>query len=240
VLVVDDEPLARRRLLRMLGRIAGVTQADEAADGIEALERIERERPDVVLLDIRMPGLDGLTLAAEGRGLPPIIFTTAHDEYAVQAFEVAAVDYLLKPVREERLRAALDRVGAGRRADPAALRALLERLAPPDVAPISARSGASVRFFDPRAITRFWARDKYTAFQQEGREYLLDESLAQLEERLSAAGFLRIHRAELVNLKHVRALHGRDDAVTVELSDGQTATVSRRFAAQLRRRLGLG
>ena len=237
-LVVDDEPLARRRLVRMLAKLPGVTIAGEAGDGVEALELLARDRPDVILLDIQMPGLDGLELARITPDLPPIVFTTAFDEHAVQAFEVCAVDYLLKPVRLERLRAALAKVAQSRPgAD--ALRELLARLAPPDVPPIAARSGGAVRLFDPRAISRFRAQDKYCTFQHEGREYLLDDSLATLEARLGPLGFARVHRAELVNLKHVRALHARDDAAWVELADGQTAPVSRRLAPELRRRLGL-
>jgi DNA-binding LytR/AlgR family response regulator len=239
VLVVDDEPLARRRLVRLLAQIAGVELAGEAADGVEALQSIERERPDVVLLDIRMPGLDGLALAESREGLPPIVFTTAHDEYAVRAFEVSAVDYLMKPVKLERLRAALAKARGRASGDGAGLRALLERLLPPEVAPVVARAGASVRVFDPRSISRFRAEDKYVVFRAGGRDHLLDESLSRLEERLAPLGFVRVHRAELVNLGHVRALHGRDDEARVELSDGQTAPVSRRFAAELRRRLGI-
>jgi DNA-binding LytR/AlgR family response regulator len=192
-----------------------------------------------VLLDIRMPGLDGLSLAASRSDLPPVIFTTAFDEHAVAAFEVNAVDYLLKPVKLERLRAALAKLRGRESPDSASLRAVLERLAPREVAPITVRSGASVRLFDPRAITRFRAEDKYVAFREGEREHLLDESLAELETRLAPLGFLRVHRAELVNLEHVRALHGRDDEARLELSDGQSVPVSRRLVPELRRRLGI-
>lgn len=110
VLVVDDEPLARRRLIRLLGKIHETEVVGEAANGEEALARIREKDPDVVLLDIRMPGVDGLRLVSENRDLPPIIFTTAYDEYAVQAFEANAVDYLLKPVQSARLEVALGKV----------------------------------------------------------------------------------------------------------------------------------
>jgi DNA-binding LytR/AlgR family response regulator len=241
VLIVDDEPPARRRLRRMLERMSEVEVCGEAGDGAEALERIAELAPDVVLLDVRMPGLDGIELAARGDSLPPIVFTTAYDEYALRAFDVAAVDYLLKPIQEARLRVALER--AGRRAgalDAARVRALLERLAhPAPVRPLAARAGPLVRFVDPREVTRIEATDRYAVVRHAGAELVLDESLASLEARLRELGFVRTHRAELVNLSHVRALRDDDDGLVAELSDGQRARVSRRLAPELRRRLGL-
>jgi two-component system LytT family response regulator len=240
VLVVDDEPLARARLLRLLAGIEGVEPAGEAASGREALEKLAALAPDCVLLDVRMPGGSGLEVAKASRA--PVIFTTAHDEYAVEAFELSAVDYLLKPVRRERLLQALDKVRQGQPRDPARLDALLERLlaGPGGAAPprISARRGGATHFFDPAEIARFTAAAGYTAFQRDGQEFLLDESLGQLEARLAPLGFLRIHRSELVRLDAIRALRGEHGAHEVELADGQRAPVSRRLVADLRRRLG--
>jgi DNA-binding LytR/AlgR family response regulator len=242
-LVVDDEPLARRRLIRMLERMPDVEVAGQAGDGVEALEAIRRLDLDVVLLDIRMPGLDGLTLASSADDLPPIVFTTAYNEHAVDAFEVAAVDYLLKPVRRERLASALDRVRSrSEQTMPSQLRELLDRVTrtdTPEPTPVTARAGGSVKIFDPREIARFSATSKVTVFRRDGREYVLDESLSSLESRLADLGFLRVHRSELINLKHVTALRSQDGGSVVDLSDGQTATVSRRQAAELRRRLGI-
>jgi two-component system LytT family response regulator len=241
VLVVDDEPLARSRLLRMLERIEGVASVGEAATGREALAKIAALAPDCVLLDVRMPGLSGLEVARATD--VPVVFTTAHDAHAVEAFEVAAVDYLLKPVRRERLERALDKVRGGARADPARLAALLERLAARGSAVsalrISARRGDAVHVFDPAEIARFSAAGGYTSFRRDGHEFLLDESLGQLEERLAPLGFLRVHRAELVRLDAVRSLRGEAGSTEVELSDGQRAPVSRRLVGELRRRLGL-
>jgi DNA-binding LytR/AlgR family response regulator len=241
VLVVDDEPLARGRLLRMLGGLAGVEPVGEATTGREALDKIAELAPDCVLLDVRMPGLDGLEVAKASD--VPVIFTTAHDDYAVEAFELAAVDYLLKPVRRERLLRALDKVRRGAAAGPARLDALFERFlassGPAPLARISARCGDAVHLFDPAEIVRFTAAGGYTSFRREGREFLLDESLNQLEERLVPLGFLRVHRAELVRLDAVRALHGEHGSTEIELSDGQRAPVSRRLVAELRRRLGI-
>jgi len=243
VLVVDDETLARNRLTRMLGRIEGVEVAGEAADGVEALRKIKELCPDVVFLDIRMPGLDGLTLASTVPDLPPIVFTTAYDEYAVRAFDASAADYLMKPIEADRLEQAVERVrsrsgGAGS----ARLRTLLDELARrdgPDLVRITARSRDAIRVFDPAAITRFRSEDKVTVFRHGGEEFLLDESLQSLEERLARFGFFRAHRGELVNLHHVLAVRTEDDATRVELADGQTAAVSRRSVAELKRRLGM-
>ncbi len=236
VLVVDDEEPARRRLVRMLGRIAGVRVLGEAADGVDARAALRRQRPDVVLLDIHMPELDGLTLLAEEPDMPPVVFTTAYDQHAVRAFELAAVDYLLKPIQQARLEQALGRARALAAAELVSLHGRLFPAAPPR---LMARSGGTTRLFDPEAITRIWAADKYALFVADGREFVLDDSLVSLERQLSAHNFLRVHRAELVNLAAVVALHERGGRVHVELSDGQRAAVSRRLLAELKRRLGV-
>lgn len=243
LLLVDDEPLARRRLARLLGRIPDAEVVGEAGNGEEALQRVQELQPDAILLDVRMPGLDGLSLARQHSELPPIVFVTAYDSHAVDAFEANAVDYLLKPVQLERLTQALDRVRKRRNPEPEKLGALLQEiLSRRNQAPearVSARLGSTIRIFDAGAIARFRAEDRYTAFLHEGEEYLLDESLNALEERLAGSGFIRVHRSELINLRRVRALHLEDGALEVELTDGQRAGVSRRQAAELRRRLGL-
>ncbi len=241
VLIVDDEAVARRRLRRQLERLGGVAIAGEAADGEEVLARIAESAPEVVLLDVRMPGMDGLEVAER---LPPtchVIFTTAHEEYAVKAFEKAAVDYLLKPIESERLEEALERVRRLERpAGGAELARVLRQVAghqePPRVA---ARRGGTTRLFDPRRIARFHAEQGYTVFRLDGRRYLLDDSIVALATRLRPWGFLRIHRGEVINLHQVKALRREDDATVVELADGQSATVSRRHLKALKKALGL-
>ena len=255
VLIVDDEAPARRRLHRMLERVNGVEFAGEAIDGVDALHKIRGLKPDAVLLDIRMPGLDGMTLARTAGNLPPIIFTTAYDEFAVEAFEACAVDYLLKPVEQERLESALAKVRTRPGIGSIPLDDLLTRLGPavggalgtlaaavPDAsAPdhrISARSGDTVHMFDARQIARFHADSKYTVFTHEGREYLTEESLASIEDRLSHLDLFRCHRAELIALDRVRVLRNTDGAPHVELDDGQLARVSRRLLVGLKETLG--
>lgn len=232
VLVVDDEAPARRRLVRMLERLDGVTVVGQAADGEAALTLLTELRdapPDALLLDIDMPQMDGLELA-EQAGLPPIIFTTAHSEHALRAFEVAAVDYLLKPISPQRLADALDRVRAAP-STPAAPEGPLR---------ITARSGNTTHVIEAAEICRFYAEDKYTVFVHEGRELMLDDSLATLERRLGGHGFFRTHRSELINLATVRALVTEGGSTKVQLADGSEAAVGRRVVAELKRRLGIG
>lgn len=238
VLVVDDEEPARRRLLRLLAEIPGIEIAGEAENGTEALRACEELLPELLLLDIRMPELDGLALAARWEGgLPPVIFVTAFDEHAVRAFEVGAIDYLMKPVRKERLEAALER--ARKRMVPAAdsFKALAPR--EPDAPRIVTHEPGNVRIFDARSLTRLWSSEKYTVFIADGKEQLTAEPLSALETRLAPFGFLRVHRAELIRLSAVRALKSEAGIVEVELEDGQLARVSRRSIAALKTQLGL-
>ncbi len=239
-LIVDDEAPARRRLRRVLERIGGVDVVGEATDGADGTDALKTLRPDLLLLDIDMPERDGLQLAA----LAPtthVIFVTAHAEHAVEAFELAAVDYLLKPVREARLREALERVRSRSAPPPGAhlaeaLRALLP--AEPPVPRLSAAEGDIVHVFDARTIDRLSAANRYVSLVHDGREYLLDESLNTLEERLRPYDFVRVHRAELINLKHVRRLRRLGTTADVELLSGARVKVSRRLLPELERRLG--
>lgn len=233
VLVVDDEAPARRRLVRMLERLGGLEVVGEAGDGEQALALVRERAPELLLLDIDMPEMDGLELA-ELPGMPLVIFTTAHAEHAVRAFEVAAVDYLLKPIARERLAEAIERARA--RGGRAAV-ASPATDAPPR---ITARSGGTVHVIDASEITRFHATDKVTIFVHEGRELVLDDSLSALEERLGAHGFFRTHRSELVSLAAIKALHTDGGSTRVELRDGSQAAVGRRVVAELKRRLGIG
>ena len=240
ILVVDDEPLARKRLIRLLQKFPDTEVVGEASNGREALQQIRAADPDLVFLDIRMPGLDGLAVARQAEAT--IVFTTAYDEYAVQAFESNAVDYLLKPVQEKRLALALERVRRRDAVESARVANLVRQVLEGyerEAVRVTARIGNTVRVFDPREICRFHAEERYTTFLHQGKQVLLDETLNSLESRLAPLGFVRVHRAELVNLHRVAALHSEDGVAEVELADGQRAPVSRRQAPELRRRLGL-
>ena len=234
-LVVDDEAPARRRLIRMLDELGGVEVVGEAEDGEQALEQINRCAPDVVFLDIQMPRMDGLALAGRYVDLPPLVFVTAFDKFALKAFEVNAVDYLLKPVSPDRLAAAVERVAS---------RSKLQRAAPVLPPPtggtrIVASSRGVIRLFEATELTRLWSSDKYTVFRAGAEEHLTEEPLSAIEARLAPHGFLRTHRAELINLQRVRSLLFEAGSYEVELSDGQRARVSRRMVSQVKRALGI-
>lgn len=242
LLVVDDEPLARRRLRRLLEEIDGCEVVGEAGDGREAQACIARTRPDAVFLDIQMPQLDGLTLAAQSCSLPPVVFVTAYDAFAVRAFELGALDYLLKPISRERLALTLDRLRDVRASQQTGasgrlLGAWVARQSIPAPARLVCASQDELRVFDARQITRFWASSKYTLFLADGAEQLTDESLQTLQERFEPFGFLRVHRAELVNMSHARALTTHGGEAVLWLTDDQQVPVSRRRLGAVRARL---
>jgi DNA-binding LytR/AlgR family response regulator len=237
-LVVDDEGPARRRLVRQLTEL-GVHVAGEAEDGEQALAKAQALSPDVIFLDVRMPGIDGMTLAQRYLDLPPVVFCTAYDEFALRAFEVNAVDYLLKPVRSERLVATLEKLRVRRGASRAHTSDALESVAPVPPTRVLSSSRGVLRVFDALAITRFWSSSKYTAFIGDGCEQLTEESLSTLHTRLVRFGFRRVHRGELVRVSAVTALKFEHGLYDVHLVDGQIAKVSRRSVSALKRALGL-
>lgn len=226
ILVVDDERLARQRLRRLLRDIPDAEIVGEATDGIEALRAIQKHRPEIALLDINMPGLDGLSVATEA-AVPAVIFTTAHVEHAAAAFDADAVDYLLKPVRAELLDRALRR--AERR---------LKHAASAEQHRLTVHTAGGVRFVDARRVVAFRAADKYSEFEYGGEQLLLRDSLDTLEKQLENSGFARVHRKVLVRRDAIVGLLIRQGRVVLQLTDGTSAEVSRRRAPELRRVLG--
>jgi DNA-binding LytR/AlgR family response regulator len=235
VLVADDEAPARRMLARLLDQLGGHELVGEAASGLEALELVGRTRPDVLLLDIDMPELGGLELAARYAHLPPVVFVTAHDAHAVRAFELDAVDYLLKPVRLERLAAALQRVAQRTGVATPSFAALPVG----DTPRVVTHERGEIRVFDVGTIDRFRAAEKYTVFLAQGHEHMTEEPLVALEGRLRSYGFLRVHRSELVRVAAIRALTGDALAHELVLADGQRVRVARRFLAVVKHALGI-
>ncbi len=206
VLIVDDEAPARRRLARMLDEAASLelAQVKQARNANEAEGLLAAEDFDLVFLDINMPGMSGLEFAQRSE-LPKLVFVTAHDEHALAAFEVGAIDYSLKPLTAQRLERCLERVGessAGGAGQLSELRATLARLsgqmAKSVPTRISARSGETTRVFALETISHFYAAEKYTAFRISGEEQLLDESLSDLEMRLIGFEFVRAKDVKVV------------------------------------------
>jgi two-component system LytT family response regulator len=242
VLVADDEEVARRRLVRLLAMIPDTVVVGECRDGGEVLRHAGETSIDVLLLDIQMPGLSGLEAFAM---LPPpapyVIFCTAHAEHAVQAFDVGAVDYLLKPIEAARLGKALERARSQEavrrfRAEAQRLRAqappALERLA------IPTRDG--IVLVDPREISHAVLEGELVTIHAAGATYLSDLSLQQLEERLPPAAFVRVHRRALVNLAQVARLEPNEvGGFVARTARGHAVEVSRQAARALRKRLGL-
>jgi len=239
VLIVDDELPARERLQRLVSELPGCAVAGVCANGQDALALVRKLDPAIVLLDIRMPGMTGIEVARHLGALenpPAVVFTTAYDEYALEAFEAQAVGYLLKPVRRERLEDALKRASRLSASQ-------LHRLSTPEQ-PLSARQHVAVRVRDElklipvKNIRYFEADQKYVTVRHTGGEDLLDEPLKQLEEEF-ARDFVRAHRSVLVAIAHVEALErvGEDNYALRLRGEPEPLAVSRRQVAELRRRL---
>ena len=237
VLIVDDEPIARAGLRRMLAEVEWIGCAGEAASGPEALQAIGALKPDLVFLDIEMPGLSGIDVLHSLGRAPYVVFTTAYAEHAVAAFELGAIDYLLKPFGSERLQARLERVRAALGEPRAALLDRIgEALSRGAMSRLFVRTGRSIVPVAVDGIAWFEAVGDYVAAHAGGTQHLLHVSLSRLEERLDERRFARIHRTHIVNLDHVIAFRRQlTGEVIAELRDGTRLPVSRAKAQELRR-----
>ncbi|HEY8376363.1 MAG TPA: LytTR family DNA-binding domain-containing protein [Nannocystis sp.] len=237
ILIVDDEELARRRLARLLADLPDVDVVGECDGGQAALTFVKNrgEDVDVVLLDIRMPGLTGLqTAALLGDDGPYVIFTTAHDDHAIAAFDLGAVDYLLKPIEAVRLHRALERARQrlGDHSRPAARGSELVRL------PVATREG--IVLVDPYTLSHATFDGTLVTLHLPGRTLLTDMSLQDLEDRLPPGLFERVHRRALVNLEKIERLDPLETGgYDARMPGGDTVPISRQAARRLRRRLGL-
>jgi two-component system, LytTR family, response regulator len=234
-LLVDDEQPARDRLRRLLTASSDVEIVGEAEDGERALELIQTLHPDLVLLDIQMPGCSGMEVAASlASPRPHLVFCTAFDEYAVDAFELHAVDYLLKPVSQARLEKALDRVRRGRGPEEAVDR--VSRVSPPTR--FVAQRGRTYRVVAARDVLCFLSEDGLTKLQTASDHYWIPPTLNDLEQRVDARRFFRISRGAIVNLDAIQEIvpagDGRGEAV---LKNGARLEVSRRRFKELTERL---
>jgi len=240
VLIVDDEQTARERLRHLLALIPDVEVAGEAADGEQAIARIAALRPDLVLMDIQMPGCSGLEVVASlPSPRPRIVFCTAFDQYAVDAFELHAVDYLLKPVNRIRLAHSIDRVRQAPAPEPAGPLDRALRAVRPANLRLLARVGDRYRVIPLSDAVYFSSGDRLTTLHTRERDYVVDPTLNELEERLDPAAFFRVSRAAMVNLNAVREVLPLTGGVAdVVLSTGVRLEVSRRRVKDLLALLG--
>jgi two-component system LytT family response regulator len=241
-IVADDEAVARRRLVRMLEESGRASVVAACAGGREAVERVVALKPDLLFLDVQMPDLDGFqvveAITGDGRASPAIVFVTAYDQYALRAFDVHAVDYLLKPFTGERFRTALARAReriASHAPDPAlaGLAADLRRR-PAYLTRLPVRSGGRTVFVDLESVDWLEAADNYVRVHVQRREHLVRETLAALDAQLDPDRFARIHRSVIVNVARIAEVrptsHGDAEVL---LRDGARLAVSRTWRHRL-------
>jgi two-component system, LytTR family, response regulator len=250
-MIVDDEAPARALLREYLGSEPGVVIVDECVNGFEAVKKITEQRPDLVFLDIQMPRLDGFEVLELCDPGPSVIFCTAYDEHALRAFEVHAVDYLLKPFGRERLGEALSRArarmrasaeGRGGQGPPVLAPASLAAAARPRgqrLERIAVRDGASVHVIPIEQVDYLEAQDDYVGIHEGGRTHLKHQALAELAAALDPSRFVRVHRSYVVNVERIARLEllAKDSRVAV-LRDGRQLPVSRSGHERLKAVLG--
>jgi two-component system, LytTR family, response regulator len=239
VVIADDEVLARQKLLQLLREESDVEVVGEGANAAETIDLVQLTQPDVLLLDIRMPGMDGFDVisalsCSSPLGLPSIIFTTAHDQYALKAFEVHAADYLLKPFTRERLRSALEhareqreRMRANAGVKSTQKKEYTKRLV--------FRSKGRILFLSTADIRWISAEENYVKICAGKETHMLRNTMANFETKLDPEVFLRVHRSAIVNLQHVREFRsdGNEGECFVTMSDGQRISVSRGYRSRI-------
>lgn len=238
-LIVDDEKPARTHLRCLLSAHTDVDVIGEAANGLEALERASTLRPDVLFLDIEMPGLNGFQVITELRRPPITVFTTAFDKYAIQAFDANALDYVLKPVQRDRLAQSLTRIRSMLRGSYDAYRADLRKTASSLATPtkLAGRRGNRLILLTPKEVLYVAIDSQLTFFHTSAERFLTDRTITELEHVLAPVGFLRINRSMLVNLQYARELLPcTSGTCRIKLSNGTELDVSRERARALKER----
>jgi len=242
-LIVEDEPLARQTLRQLVGETTWLEFVGQAADGLSAVQEINQLKPELVFLDIELPEMNGLQVLERISYQPEVVFTTAYDNYAHSAFELDALDYLLKPFGRERFRQTLERVHrrlsvekqkglTGVATVERARNALQPRDERTPVTRLFVREGDMLLPITVKNIIRLEACDDYTAVYVDGRRYLIHLGLREFTARLDPEKFLRVHRSHTVNLDHVKAAEEFDRRVVLYMSDGSEVTASRSGAQQ--------
>jgi len=244
-LIVDDEPIARKVLREELESIEGIEIVGEAGDGEVALQKIAAQQPDLVLLDLQMPAMGGLEVVRQlkhGAHMPVIVIVTAYDKYALEAFEAGAIDYLLKPVGQERLAEAVERARQFTGKEAIERIAQLQEISDPPSGPrtkrIVGKVGEEYFLLSADEIYAFWAEGDLVWIFTAKRKYLATQTLRVLEQRLADGGFRRIHRNALVNVDHVRKMSAlSSQRWLITLSNGQEFIASKRQARSVRQLL---
>jgi two-component system LytT family response regulator len=242
--LVDDEPLAVKRLERMLAATKRVDTVGTSTDPVEAVPMILKTKPDVLFLDIEMPAMTGFEMLAQLQPQPWVVFATAYDRYALEAFGVNSIDYLLKPIEASQLDRALDKIERlrGSAAAPPDMTEVIRRLTAPYPDRVASKVGEKIEFVDLDQVTHFFASDKLTYAATPTKNYAVDYTIQELEQKLDPKRFARVHRATLVNVAHVQELHswfaGR---MMLRLKDSRHTelTVSRDRVRALKERLGI-
>ncbi len=232
ILIIDDEPLSRSYLLEQLSEIDGVEVLGQATNGFEAVKQTEDLKPDLLLLDVQMPKLSGFeVLELLGERAPAVIFVTAHDRFALRAFAVHAVDYLLKPVEPARLKEAIDRartrIGQSLSSSAVSELAAAARAPGQSVERVLIRQNEQVHVLPVHRIDYIEAQDDYLSIAADGKRFRKQQTLAQIESQLDAARFLRVHRSYIVNVERITRIepYGKDSWVAV-MKDGARVSMS--------------
>jgi two-component system LytT family response regulator len=249
--LVDDEPLALRRLERLLRDTGRVEIAGSCSDPVRAASEVELLKPDVLFLDIQMPEMTGFELLANLGEQPLVVFTTAYDQYALRAFEVNSIDYLLKPIETEQLDRALgklERLGGSESDRPSAaalIRQVREALKPQPrekADRIASRLGERIHFIELARVTHFFAEDKLTYAATPEKNWVIDKTIADLEQKLDPQQWVRVHRSSLVNIDYVDELlpwFGGRMMLKLKDSKKTEVTVARDRVKELKERLGI-
>ncbi|HST07742.1 MAG TPA: LytTR family DNA-binding domain-containing protein [Gemmatimonadaceae bacterium] len=236
--IVEDEPIARERLRDLLDGVDWLECVGTAGDGITAVKMLQELRPELVFLDIEMPGMTGIEVLGALSYDPTVVFTTAYDRYAVTAFELEALDYLLKPFGANRLQAALDRAKSSLhdRSDVSVAERAVDAMEKQrELTRIFVRDRGRIIPIAVNAIDRLEAQDDYVAVHTDGKRYLVYLGMAEFEARLDPARFVRVHRSHIVNLDKVAAFLPEDGTrLVIEMKDGARISASRARARELR------
>ena len=241
-LIVEDEPLARETLCELIAATSWLTLIGEAADGVTAIQKIDELKPQLVFLDVDLPEVNGLQVLERISHRPDVVFTTAHDDYAVPAFEFDALDYLLKPFGSGRFKQTLERVRRRLFHTRTSVATVLERARHAvetddrtTLTRVFVRDGDLIIPIAVRDIVRLEACDDYTAIYLARAKYLVHVSLTEFTARLDPENFLRVHRSHTVNLEHVKSAEEFDRRLVLYLSDGSEVTASRSGTQEFRR-----